>query len=92
MDDQHVVIEIADTGEGIEADQIDHIFERFYRVDKAHSTRGFGLGLPIAHRIVERHHGAITAQSEVGLGSTFRILLPIVDIETITLPDNQSLA
>ncbi len=92
MDDQHVVIEIADTGEGIEADQIDHIFERFYRVDKAHSTRGFGLGLPIAHRIIERHHGAITAQSEVGLGSTFRILLPIVDVATITLPDNQSLA
>jgi len=80
MENQFVIIEVADTGEGIDPNQIDHIFERFYRVDKAHSTRGFGLGLPIAHRIIERHNGTITAQSEVGLGSTFRIHLPIAKI------------
>jgi len=80
-DNHHVIIEIADTGEGIDTQQIDNIFQRFYRVDKAHSTRGFGLGLPIAHRIVERHGGAITAQSEPDMGSTFRILLPVASIQ-----------
>lgn len=83
MDTHHVIIEIADTGEGIDPDQIDNIFQRFYRVDKAHSTRGFGLGLPIAHRIIERHDGAITAQSEVGAGTTFCILLPIADVAKV---------
>lgn len=74
---QSVVIEIEDTGEGIAPDQIDQIFQRFYRVDKAHTTRGFGLGLSISQRIIEQHGGTIAVESEVGRGSRFRIELPI---------------
>lgn len=81
--DQQVIIEIADTGEGIDSHLIEQIFERFYRVDKAHSTRGFGLGLPISQRIIERHQGTITANSTQGEGSIFRIQLPWAMEETI---------
>ena len=72
------LIEIADTGVGIPANAFPRIFERFYRVDKSGTTRGFGLGLPIAQAIVDRHGGRIEATSEVGKGSVFRILLPPV--------------
>lgn len=84
-DDQFAVIEITDTGEGIDEGQIEHIFKRFYRVDKAHTTRGFGLGLPISQRIIKRHGGAITTDSVYGQGTSFRILLPIVEHEELEL-------
>jgi len=72
-----ISIEIEDTGIGIEdSDQI-RIFERFYRKDYAHKTPGFGLGLPIARRIVERHGGTLAVQSRIGKGSTFTIRLPL---------------
>jgi PAS domain S-box-containing protein len=80
---QTVIVEIADTGEGISPQQIENIFERFYRVDKAHSTRGFGLGLPITQRIIERHQGTITAQSTQGEGAVFQIQLPLEMEETL---------
>jgi two-component system phosphate regulon sensor histidine kinase PhoR len=73
------VLEICDSGIGISAEDLPRIFDTFYRVDKARSTRGFGLGLPIARKIIERHNGIITAESEPGRGSTFRIALPIAD-------------
>lgn len=50
--------------------------ERFYRADRAHSTRGFGLGLPIAKKIIELHDGEIRVKSEVGRGSLFTVILP----------------
>ncbi len=84
-DDQFAVIEITDTGAGIDEEQIEHIFKRFYRVDKARTTRGFGLGLPISHRIIKRHGGAITTESVYGKGTSFRILLPIVEHEELEL-------
>lgn len=70
-----VVIEVKDTGVGIAETDLPHLFERLYRVDKARSTTngGAGLGLPIARRIVELHHGEITVESKLGEGSTFRI-------------------
>ena len=71
-----VSITITDTGVGISLAEMRHIFERFYRVDKAHSTPGFGLGLPIAEKIIELHEGTLTATSTVGIGSTFTIQLP----------------
>jgi PAS domain S-box-containing protein len=71
-----VNIAITDTGAGISLQEMRHIFERFYRVDKAHSTPGFGLGLPIAEKIIELHEGTLTATSTVGIGSTFTIQLP----------------
>lgn len=74
---QDAVIEVADTGSGIGQDDLEHIFERFYRADKARTTRGLGLGLPIAQAIVERHQGRIEVESALGRGSTFRVFLPL---------------
>jgi len=73
-----VEISVSDTGEGIPAEDLPHIFERFYRVDKsrARATGGSGLGLTIAKRLVEAHGGTITVQSELGKGSRFSFTLP----------------
>jgi signal transduction histidine kinase len=71
-------IEVADTGEGIQADDLPHIFDRFYRGEKSRSrdTGGSGLGLAIAQGIVQAHGGEITVESQPGAGTTFRISLP----------------
>ena len=69
-------LEIADTGIGLAAADLPHIFETFWRLDEAHTTPGFGLGLPIAKRIIEQHDGIIHATSEFGVGSRFVIVLP----------------
>ncbi len=75
-----VEIGIQDFGVGIPPEDIDRVFDRFYRVDKARSRKkgGNGLGLSIAKRLVEGYHGSITLESSVGAGSIFRIILPIV--------------
>ncbi|HEK9101118.1 HAMP domain-containing protein [Bacillus pfraonensis] len=75
----HIKLSIQDTGEGIPKEDIPHIFERFYRVDKARSrsTGGTGLGLAIVKEIVELHGGTITVTSEVNQGSCFTISFPI---------------
>ncbi len=75
----YACIAVADTGEGIEADDLPHIFERFYRADRARSRRkgGVGLGLSIVKRIVDAHNGEVTVASERGRGSTFAIWLPL---------------
>jgi signal transduction histidine kinase len=76
-----VVVSVSDTGEGIPAEDLPHIFERFYRVDKsrARATGGSGLGLTIAKRLVEAHGGTITVQSELAKGSRFSFTLPIAE-------------
>lgn len=72
-----VVIEVSDTGPGIPKDNLPHLFERFYRVpDEVGFTEGTGLGLTIAHRIIEEHGGRIEVESELGEGSCFRCFLP----------------
>jgi len=73
-----VEISVSDTGEGIPAEDLPNIFERFYRVDRsrARATGGSGLGLTIAKRWVEAHGGKITAKSELGKGSSFSFTLP----------------
>lgn len=74
-----VSIVIADRGIGIPEDLQTHVFESFFRADKAHSTRGFGLGLPIAKRIIENIGGIIELESEVGNGTTITITLSAKD-------------
>jgi signal transduction histidine kinase len=68
-----VLIEVADTGDGIPAADLPHVFERFYRVDKARTRErsGCGLGLAIVKRIVELHDSEIRVESEVGAGTRF---------------------
>ncbi len=76
-----VEISVSDTGEGIPAEDLPNIFERFYRVDKSRArvTGGSGLGLTIAKRLVEAHGGKITVQSKLGKGSRFSFTLPIAE-------------
>ena len=74
---ESVVVEVSDTGEGIPQADIDRVFERFFRVDKARTRRGgAGLGLSIAKHIVEAHGGSISATSRERIGSTFTISFP----------------
>jgi signal transduction histidine kinase len=68
-----IQITIADTGQGISADRLSRIFDPFYTTKE----KGLGLGMAIAHRIVEDHRGTIDVQSKVGLGSTFTVCIPL---------------
>ena len=79
--DEDAVIEIRDTGMGIPEDSLNHIFERFYRVDKARSrsTGGSGLGLSIVRNIVKRNHGSIRVDSAIGEGTKFTLRFPVFD-------------
>ena len=72
-------LEVADTGIGISAEDLPHVFERFYRADKSRtrSASGTGLGLAIAKWIVEQHGGEISVKSSPGVGTTFAIRLPL---------------
>ena len=77
-EDAHdAAIMIKDTGIGIPAGDIPHIFDRFYRVQNARSARGFGLGLSIAWAVVDTHNGSIKVDSALGEGTTFIITLPL---------------
>jgi two-component system sensor histidine kinase BaeS len=70
---------VRDTGSGITADDLPHVFERFYRGDRSRTRAGgtSGLGLAIARALVEAHRGTISAESSTGTGSTFHITLPL---------------
>ncbi len=82
-----VEIEVRDTGIGIDADDLPHIFQRFYRADQARSihTGGTGLGLAISKKIIDAHGGSITVESTPNVGSTFRVWLPLM-AQTATTP------
>ncbi len=79
--DKLMKISVTDTGEGISAEDLPFIFERFYRVDKSRTraTGGSGLGLTIARRLVEAHGGTIGVQSEPNKGSCFTFTVPVTE-------------
>ena len=78
--DGSAVMAVTDTGIGIPADALQHVFERFYRADDARTrdSGGAGLGLAIAQKLVDEHGGRIAADSTPGKGSTFTVTLPLV--------------
>lgn len=74
-----IILKVSDTGIGIKATELPHIFERFYRADTARSKQdagGYGLGLAIAKGIIDKHGGTITVKSQPGKGTTFAVRLP----------------
>jgi two-component system sensor histidine kinase BaeS len=72
-DEGGVAFRVTDTGEGIESDELAHVFDRFARSPE---SRGSGLGLAIAKSLVQAHGGTIAAESEPGRGTTIRFVLP----------------
>ena len=78
-DHKYFYVKVADSGIGIPQEDLDHIFERFYRVDKSHSKAisGTGLGLAIARNAVIVHRGAVKVHSEEGVGTVFTIRIPL---------------
>ncbi|MFN2322510.1 MAG: sensor histidine kinase [Trueperaceae bacterium] len=80
-DGANAVLEVLDDGPGIPSEALPHLFERFYRVDGARSTRGngSGLGLAIVRWIVQMHDGTVDVRSRVGEGTVFTVTLPAVD-------------
>ena len=79
----NAVLRVSDTGMGIPEEALSHIFERFYRVDKARSraTGGSGLGLAIVRTIVQRNRGEIRVDSVIDQGTCFTVNFPIFDTE-----------
>ena len=75
-DHPYVKISLTDTGVGIPPEELPHIFDRFFRVDKSRGSVGFGLGLSISKAIAEAHKGRIEVKSEPGRGATFTVFLP----------------
>ena len=85
-DEDNAILQVRDTGVGIPEDSLGHIFERFYRVDKARSrkTGGSGLGLSIVRNMIERNSGTISVESTVGEGTVFSVSFPVFDTEEET--------
>ena len=75
--DQHLQISVKDAGIGINPEDIERLFERYYRVKGNSSISGFGIGLYLSAEIIQRHNGKIWVESEVGKGSTFYFSLPM---------------
>lgn len=77
--EKNMQIRLADNGIGIEKEDLKHIFERLYKCDKGRSEKGSGLGLSIAHQLVEKMNGTITANSIQGKGTEFTLLFPLAN-------------
>ena len=78
-DHKYFYLKVADSGIGIPKEDTDHIFERFFRVDKSHSREigGTGLGLAITRSSIAMHHGIIKVSSKEGEGTTFTVKIPL---------------
>ena len=75
-EDEWVYVSVRDYGIGIDPDDLEHIFQRFYKCDRSRNAEGFGLGLPLSEKIARKHGGKITVSSEKGKGSIFTLYLP----------------
>jgi signal transduction histidine kinase len=78
--DKQIVLSVSDNGIGIDKEDLPRIFERFYRADKARTAeniRGTGLGLAIVKHVAQLHGGHVEAESELGKGTTIRVVLPV---------------
>ena len=77
--DEDLVIDITDTGTGIDIDHLDKVFDRFWRADTSRSrtTGGSGLGLAIVRQLAQAHDGDVTVTSTLGAGSSFTVRLPL---------------
>ena len=73
-----ITVSVSDTGCGMDDETVRRIFDKFYQADTSHSGEGNGLGLALAHRIVEKSRGSLTVKSELGKGSTFTVTIPTV--------------
>jgi two-component system, sensor histidine kinase len=80
------VVTLRDNGVGMTSEQLAHVMERFYRVDAAHKTPGFGLGLPIVASILKLHQGDLRITSEVGKGTEVTVTLPLSPLQSQTNP------
>jgi two-component system OmpR family sensor kinase len=99
--DEHAVLEIGDEGPGVPAEEVEKIFERFYRTDRSRtrSQGGVGLGLAIVRSLVEAHRGTVGYRARPGGGSIFRVALPLASAadsgearpETMTVPAKRPL-
>ena len=90
LDGDNLRFSIEDTGQGIGADDINNIFDRFYQVDKIHPN-GSGIGLSLAKAFVELHGGSIAVESTLGMGSKFTVTLPVVHVEECMPADTDNL-
>jgi len=82
--EQEMTVSVRDTGIGVPAESLPHLFERFYKADKSRASEGTGLGLAIAKHIVQAHGGRIWAESVEGQGSVFAFTLPLVLGQNLT--------
>jgi signal transduction histidine kinase len=84
--DREILIVVRDTGIGIAANDLPHVFDRFWRADRARSRAsergGFGLGLAISQWIVQAHGGTLTVQSRLGRGTVFTVTLPALPVSS----------
>jgi len=90
IDNSHLIIKVSDSGQGIDEQKIDKIFDRFYQIDGSltREHEGAGIGLALTRELVELHHGTITVTSKKGHGSVFTVKLPMGD--NIFSPDEIS--
>jgi two-component system phosphate regulon sensor histidine kinase PhoR len=86
LDPKGLCVEIKDTGIGIDSDDLPHLYERFYRGKAVSQSKiiGSGLGLAIVKEIVELHDGQIQCESTIGKGTTFRVWLPVLQVEVLS--------